>query len=113
MLSKNSFHCRLAGWTGGFGEKLPVLPLLHHLEVSCQAKQGAVVDVLWNQQSDFAGSKEPMVCSTKAGSRKRGPRQVAFWLAGVRKPWGTLTSPIREKASGRGVSGWTWWTLWT
>jgi hypothetical protein len=49
---KDQSHCRLAGWTGEFC-KSPVLRVLHRVEVFCQAKQGAVVDVVWNQHACF------------------------------------------------------------
>jgi hypothetical protein len=49
-LLKISSHCR----TGRMDRRSrragpPVLRVLHRLEVSCQAEQGAIGDVLWNQ----------------------------------------------------------------
>ena len=40
----------LGGWTGDFVQKIACNALILHFLISCQAKQGAVVDVLWNQQ---------------------------------------------------------------
>jgi hypothetical protein len=38
----------LGGWTADL-RKIGCIALLAHFEVACQAKQGAVVDVVWNQ----------------------------------------------------------------
>ena len=48
FMSKISSHCRLSGWTCDVGQKIACTALILYFFNSCQAKQGAVVDVFWN-----------------------------------------------------------------